>query len=352
MRLALQIAAEHRRRARPNPTVGCVIVAGGEVVGRGASEVAGERHAEIVALEQAGDRAAKGVLYVTLEPCAHAGRTPPCVDRLISAGLQQVVYSIDDPNPAVNGAGAQALRAAGIEVSNGLLAHEASRLHRGFLSRMRRRRPWLCAKMAMSLDGATAMASGESQWITAEAARDAGHQLRSEVSAIITGVGTVLADDPRMTARLARVDEQPLRVIIDSSLRSPPSAKVFDSGPTRIYTALERDAPEHRARDAELVVCAGKDGQVDLTHVLRDLGDKEHNHVLLEAGARLTGAFVAAGLVDEYRLFLAPLFLGSETKGVLQTPAWSRLADGAKLQITDIRSVGDDWMISALADTE
>ncbi|MEM8982831.1 MAG: bifunctional diaminohydroxyphosphoribosylaminopyrimidine deaminase/5-amino-6-(5-phosphoribosylamino)uracil reductase RibD [Pseudomonadota bacterium] len=348
MRVALELAASVKQRARPNPAVGCVIVAAGEIVGQGATEAPGGRHAEVVALAEAGSRAAGAHAFVSLEPCAHFGRTPPCVDALIAANVAAVTVAVIDPDHRNQGAGIERLVAAGIETRVGLLADDAAALNAGFFTRCRLGRPRVTAKIAASIDGAVAMRSGESQWITGPAARHRGHAFRANSDALITGIGTVLADDPRLTARGADGSPspiQPLRVIVDSRARLPTSARLFDeSGPLLHVTTSERS----RALAAEhIVVSATASQQVDLALLLQELGQRGINDVLLEAGPTLTGAFAVAGLIDEIRWFVAPLLLGSETRQALETPSWLRLTAGQRLSIHGIESVGDDYLISA-----
>lgn len=348
MRVALELAATAKRRASPNPAVGCVIVVDGEIVGRGATEAPGSRHAEIVALDEAGPRAAGSHVYVSLEPCAHFGRTPPCVDALIAAQVAAVTIAVTDPDERTHGAGAETLRAAGITVRIGLLADEATALNAGFFMRCTAGRPRVTAKVAASLDGVVAMDSGESQWITGPAARQRGHELRAASDALITGIGTVLADDPRLSARGAdgtALTTQPLRVVVDSQSRLPATAQLFsESGSVLQVTTSLTDNPT----PAELeVVAATKTGRIDLADLLQRLGRRDINDALLEAGPTLTGAFAAAGLIDELRWFVAPVLLGSVTRKALETPSWLRLADGQRLDIQGLETVGDDLLISA-----
>ena len=355
MARALRLAARGLYTTDPNPRVGCVLVKDGRVVGEGWHKVAGGPHAEINALGQAGAAATGATACVTLEPCCHQGRTPPCTVALIKAGVRRVVYAMQDPNPRVAGEGAARLQAAGIEVEPGVLAEDARRLNPGFDRRMRTGRPWVRCKLAMSLDGRTAMASGESQWITGVAARADVHQLRARSSAILTGIGTVLADDPALTARLADDMEtnfrQPLRVVLDSRLRLPPTAQLLGlPGATLVVTGVAADtAPAHLVSDAVSVVTVPMgSGRLDLAAVLQELGSREINEVHVEAGATLSGALLQAGLVDELVIYMAPHLMGDTARGLFALPGLDRMADRIQLAITDIRAVGQDWRITAV----
>jgi len=356
MARALRLARRGLCTTHPNPRVGCVLVRDGVMVGEGWHEQAGGPHAEIHALQQAGERAAGATAYVSLEPCCHQGRTPPCSDALIAAGVTRVVAAMLDPNPQVAGSGLQQLQQAGIETAVGVLQAEAEQLNAGFVMRMRAGRPWVRCKLAMSVDGRTAMASGESQWITGTAARQDVQRLRARSAAIMTGINTVLADDPSLTAR--SVDgatagmRQPLRVVLDSALRLPPAAKLLEQpGNTLILTGVAdqaRYAPLVRA-NVEIAAVLLADGRLDLTAVLQYLGTREINDVHLEAGAGLCGALLQAGLVDELIIYMAPMLLGNDARGLLQLPGLDTLAQRVQLQITDMRAVGEDWRITARA---
>ncbi|MEO0997954.1 MAG: bifunctional diaminohydroxyphosphoribosylaminopyrimidine deaminase/5-amino-6-(5-phosphoribosylamino)uracil reductase RibD [Pseudomonadota bacterium] len=349
MRRAIGLAQSVRHRARPNPAVGCVLVRNGKIVAEGATAPPGGPHAERVALAAAGAAARAATAFVTLEPCAHHGRTPPCAQALIDAGVAEVVIAVRDPNPAVDGRGEQALAAAGVGVRRGLLAAEAERLIAGFARRVLGGRPRLLLKTASSLDGATAMAGGESQWITGAEARAEVQALRARAGAVLTGRGTVVADDPALTVRDPRFADMaapPLRVVVDSALRSPPGRTLFRDGiPTLVYTCT--DPAGRTLGDAEIVRVAAADGQVALDAVLDDLGGRGVNDVLAEAGPTLAGALLAAGLVDELRMFVAPCLLGSETQRLFATPALTRLAQRIELDIVGWRRVGADWCIEA-----
>ena len=352
MARALRLAERGLLTTDPNPRVGCVLVREGEVVGEGWHARAGEAHAEIHALQQAGSRAAGATVYVTLEPCCHQGRTPACTDALIAAGVARVVAAMDDPNPQVAGQGLRALQQAGIKTDAGLLSAEAAQLNAGFVMRMQQGRPRVRCKMAMSLDGRTAMAGGESQWITGAAARRDVHALRARSSAIMTGIDTVLADDPSLTVRLESIDvpRQPLRVILDSCLRMPPAAKLLElPGETLIITgvtAAEKHASLTRP-GVRVEVLPLIDGRLDLVAVLQHLGTLEMNEVHLEAGATLCGALLQAGLVDELVVYMAPHLMGDAARGLFALPGLERMQQRIELSINDIRAVGDDWRISA-----
>jgi len=351
MARALRLAVRGQYTAHPNPMVGCVIVSGDAIVGEGWHEVAGEAHAEINALRAAGDRARGATAYVTLEPCAHHGKTPPCTRALIDAGVAEVVFALDDPYPDVDGRGEQALITAGIMVRKGLMRESVAQLLAGFLSRNARGRPRVRLKLASSLDGRIAMADGQSQWITGRDARADVQRLRARAGAIMTGIGTVLADDPSLTVRADAIDtrgRQPLRAVLDSRLRMPLTAKMLNlPGKTLVYCAS--DVERQRLTDAGAVVIrsSGDAAAVDLRQVLADLARREVNDVLVEAGPRLAGALIEQKLLDELVIYQAPHIMGSETIGMFATPTWSALADRQNVTITDVRRVGDDTRITA-----
>jgi diaminohydroxyphosphoribosylaminopyrimidine deaminase/5-amino-6-(5-phosphoribosylamino)uracil reductase len=351
---ALELARRGLYTTDPNPRVGCVLVRGEGVIGEGWHVRAGGPHAEINALRAAGGRAVGATAYVTLEPCCHHGRTPPCTEALIAAGIRRVVAAMEDPNPRVGGAGLKALQDAGIEVRSGVLAAEAERLNPGFAMRMREGRPWVRSKLAMSLDGGTAMASGESRWITGEAARRDVHRWRALSSAIMTGVGTVLADDPSLTVRLGEDESgssrQPLRVILDTHLRTPPGARLLGMpGETLILNGVpDRHREARLVRNGVSVITLPMNGsRLDLAAVMGYLGRMEINEVHLEAGATLSGALLAAGWVDELLIYLAPHLLGDAARGLFTLPGLERMEQRIELSIDDIRAVGRDWRISA-----
>jgi len=365
MARALELAARGLETTHPNPRVGCVVAQGEDIVGEGWHERAGEPHAEVNALRAAGSAAAGSTAYVTLEPCAHHGRTPPCVDALIAARVGRVVYALEDPNPRVSGQGAQALRRAGIAVQCGLMAEQAAELNVGFLERMRRGRPWVRVKLAMSLDGRTALANGESRWITGEAAREDVHHWRARSSAILTGIGTVLADDPRLDVRLpdstgGRARLQPLRVVLDSRLQTPPDARLLASGDGVLIMAAADDPAsegglaERRARliargaEVEEVSGAGvrtpgaHPGRLSLPDALDRLGRRQVNELWVEAGPRLAGALLREALVDELILYVAPKLLGPQARPLIDMDELRDLAAAPGFVIADTRQLGED----------
>lgn len=347
MARALRLARRGMRTTHPNPRVGCVVVSGGEIVAEAWHERAGELHAEVLALERAGERARGATVYLNLEPCCHQGRTPPCTDALIDAGIARVVVGMVDPNPQVGGGGLQMLRSAGIEVDVGVMEDQARTLNRGFVSRMRRGRPWVTVKMAASLDGRTATRSGNSQWITGEAARADVHRMRAAASAVMTGSGTALADDPALTARCDNVTRQPLRVLVDGQLRVSPDARLFaDSGQVVVAAAVEPIGVDY-GPNVDVVRISGGDSQVDLAALLRHLGEREVNELLVEAGASLAGGLLKNGLVDEIVLYLAPMLLGNDAMGMFDLPFISKLEDRIDLSVTDVRLVGRDLRATA-----
>jgi len=351
MSRALRLAARGLFTTDPNPRVGCVLVREGEVVGEGWHQQAGGAHAEVVALRAAAERARGATAYVTLEPCCHHGRTPPCSDALIAAGVSRVVVAMSDPNPLVAGDGIAQLRAAGIETLEGLHRAQAQRLNPGFVQRMQQQRPYVRVKLAMSLDGRTAMASGESQWITSAAAREDVQRLRARSSAIATGIGTVLADDPSLTVRLPDTAfNMPLRVVLDPHLSMPANAKMLGlPGETLIATSVEQDAAWEllEQRGARVVQCSDGPDRIDLSALLRLLAELEVNELLLESGATLSGAMLAADLVDELWIYMAPKLMGDAARGLLRIPGLERMSDALELTFDDIRAVGRDWRIIA-----
>ena len=351
MARAVEIAERGRYGAHPNPMVGCVIVAVGGIVGEGWHASVGEAHAEINALTDAGDRAAGATVFCTLEPCPHQGRTPPCTAALIAAGVAEVVVGMEDPNPQVAGQGLAALADAGIRVRCGLLADEVAALVRGFAKRMRIGRPLVRLKIAASLDGCVAMADGQSQWITGPESRADVHRLRAAAGAILTGIGTVLADDPALTVRDAEsalTRRQPLRAVLDNRLRMPMSAEMLAlPGQTVVYFAQGPDSGDLLAAGAEVVRVGSSNGYLDIGDVLDDLGGREVNDVLVEAGPALSGSLVDGGFVDELVIYQAPHIMGSETIGMFRTPTWTALADRRELTIVDVRPVGNDTRITA-----
>jgi len=352
MQRALSLAARGLETTDPNPRVGCVIAQQGRVIGEGWHERAGEAHAEVAALRAAGGRAAGATVYVTLEPCSHQGRTPPCVAALIAARVARVVIAALDPNPLVDGQGAAALRAAGIAVEAGLMEQEAAELNAGFFRRMRTGRPLVRVKLAMSLDGRTALASGESRWITGEAARADVQHWRARSSAVLTGVGTVLADDPRLDVRLpheagAAPRRQPLRVVLDSQLRTPARARLFEvPGEVLILTALaapdDARALSLTERGARLESLPLEGRRLALPAVIERLGELELNEVLVEAGATLAGELLRQSLADELLLYLGPRLLGPSARALVAMPPLARLEDAPAFAVIDVQQVGED----------
>lgn len=348
---ALRLARRGLYTAHPNPRVGCVLVRDGRVVGEGWHRRTGEAHAEVNALEAAGEAARGSTAYVTLEPCSHHGRTPPCVDALIRAGVRRVVAAMRDPNPKVDGNGLDRLRAAGIEAGAGLMAAQAAALNEGFVSRVARGRPFVRLKLAASLDGRTAMASGESRWISGDASRADVQRLRAAAGAVLTGAGTVAADDPLLTVREPSLDtggRQPLRAVLDSGLRVPPSAALLGApGNTVIYCLDDGGRAALEAAGAEVVRLGGRDGRTDPAAALADLAGRGINDVLVESGPTLAGSLLDAGLVDELVIYLAPHIMGSETRGMVTTPGWLGLDQRLALAIRDVRRTGRDLRVTA-----
>ncbi len=343
MARALRLAGRGLYTTQPNPRVGCVIAHGEAVVGEGWHQRAGEPHAEVFALHAAGARTRGATAYVTLEPCSHFGRTPPCADALIAAGITRVVAASGDSNPQVAGDGFAKLRAAGIRVESGLLREAARELNRGFFARIERGRPWLRVKLAMSLDGRTALANSESKWITGEAARADVQRWRARSSAILTGSGTVLADNPRLTAR-AEKTFAPLRVVLDRQLRTPRNANVLDeSAPTLIFHAPDAQLGDDRFEKVELAALAlDAQRQLDLGKALELLAQRGMNEVQVEAGPTLSGSLLQSGFVDELLLYIAPILLGDKGRPLLALPDLEQMAQARRLRIVDQRSVGDD----------
>ncbi len=350
MAQALHLAELGLYGTSPNPRVGCVIVRDGKCVGIGWHRRAGEAHAEVHALKAAGELARGATLYVTLEPCSHYGRTPPCAEALIKAGVSRVVAAMQDPNPEVAGAGLALLHKAGIEVASGLMEAEARALNAGFYARMTRGTPWLCSKIAMSLDGRTALANGKSQWITGAAARKDVQHWRARSCAVLTGIGTVLADDARLNVRSIETSRQPLRVVLDSQLRIPLDAQVLnptDAGATLIYTAIADEDKIARLRNLGVTVAVMPDsnGQVALPAMLQDLALRGCNEVLVEAGNILNGALLKAGLIDQLLLYIAPQLLGDTARGMARLGELQSLEQRIALKWQDVRQLGEDLRI-------
>lgn len=349
MSRAIELAERGLFTTTPNPRVGCLIVRDGSVVGEGWHVRAGEPHAEVHALSMAGDAARSATAYVTLEPCAHHGRTPPCAEALVKAGVARVVTAMEDPNPLVAGRGLDILRAAGIEVIAGVQEAQAHELNIGFISRMSRGRPWLRLKAAATLDGKTALDNGVSQWITGDDARRDAHRWRARSCAVLTGIGTVRDDDPQLNVRAISTERQPLRIVVDARLETPLNAKLLDGGPVLIAAAV--DNPERitalQRRGADVVILPNAGGKVDLSALLLELGRRGINEVLAESGFKLNGSLLREGCVDELILYLAPALVGDAARGLFNLPALSSLDDKRQLSFHDVRQVGRDLRIIA-----
>ncbi len=348
MAQALRLAERGLYTTSPNPRVGCVLVRDGLIVGEGWHERAGGPHAEVHALRQAGEAARGATAYVTLEPCSHYGRTPPCCDALIAAGVTRVVAAMRDPNPLVAGSGLDRLLAHGLRVESGLMEAQAHALNPGFIMRMERRRPFIRAKIAASLDGGTALDNGVSQWITGAAARRDVQHWRARSCAVLTGIGTVVADDPQLNVREFEIGRQPLRVVVDSQLRTPPSAAILGKG-TLVIGAMDHAARAEllRVTGAEVLLLPNAAGQVDLAGLLTELGRRGVNELHVEAGARLTGELLRLGLVDELLMYMAPVLLGDSARGMFSFPPLTAMEQRIELQILDLNHVGDDIRIRA-----
>ncbi len=349
MARALRIAERGLYTTTPNPRVGCVLVNDGRVVGEGWHERAGEAHAEVMALKTAGAAAAGATAYVSLEPCSHHGRTPPCADALIASRVGRVVAAMQDPNPQIAGRGLQMLRDAGIRAEAGLMEEQARELNIGFVSRMTRARPWTRVKIAASLDGRTALKNGVSQWVTGPDARRDGHHWRARSCAVMTGIGTLKDDDPRLTVRDVQTSRQPLRIVVDSRLRITPQAKILDGGPVLIATATHDSARARALQDkgAEVVVLPNVEGKVDLLRLAEHFADLGLNEVLVEAGMNLNSALLRAGVVDELLLYLAPHMLGDAGRGMLDLGELTQMNQRLDLDIRDTRSFGRDLRVLA-----
>ena len=348
MARALDLAERGLYTTTPNPRVGCVIVHDGEIVGEGWHERAGEPHAEVLALRAAGARAEGATVYVTLEPCAHHGRTPPCTQVLIAAKVGRVVAAMSDPNPLVAGSGLSAIHTAGIATECGIMQTQATALNAGFVSRMTRERPWVRMKIAASLDGKTALLNGRSQWITGPEARLDGHRWRARACAILTGIGTVKDDDPQLTVRDLDTSRQPVRVVVDSRLETPPAARVL--GPGALVAAAIEDARRSeplRSTGAEVVVLPDGAAKVDLHALMRELARRGMNEVHVEAGFKLNGSLLAAGLVDELLVYLAPRLFGDAARGMFNLPALTELSAARELELSEVTTIGRDIRVIA-----
>jgi diaminohydroxyphosphoribosylaminopyrimidine deaminase/5-amino-6-(5-phosphoribosylamino)uracil reductase len=349
MEQALELAGRGLYTTTPNPRVGSVIVRDGAVVGTGWHEKAGMPHAEVLALKEAGDRARGATLYVNLEPCSHHGRTPPCVDAIVAAGIKRVVAAMQDPNPKVAGSGFAKLRAAGIAVEHGLHEDEARELNIGFIARMTRGRPWMRMKIAASLDGRTALANGKSQWITGETARQDGHRWRARACAVLTGFGTVRDDDPQLNVRGVDTPRQPLKIVVDSKFETSPSARLLQEGKTLIVGAVneENKIAALKATGAEAIIIPNDHGKVELFRLMEELGRRELNELHVEAGTKLNGSLLQAGVVDELLVYLAPSVIGDSGRGMFHLPEITELSRASALKIRDIERVGADLRILA-----
>jgi diaminohydroxyphosphoribosylaminopyrimidine deaminase/5-amino-6-(5-phosphoribosylamino)uracil reductase len=348
MRRVLSLAACGAATTQPNPRVGCVLVNEGQIVGEGFHSKAGELHAEREALRHAGDKARGATAYVNLEPCCHQGRTPPCTDGLIDAGVTRVIGAMSDPNPLVSGGGYEQLRMAGVEVLSGLLEPEARWFNRGFVTRMQKKRPWLHIKTAATLDGRTADVNGDSQWISCAAARQRVHELRAESSAVLTGIGTVLADDPQLNVRLKDVARQPLRVLLDTQLRVPLDARIIgdDDGLLIFTCAQDQDKIAALAELGAEVICQ-QGQQLDLNAVVEELAHWQCNEVLIEAGQTLSGSFLDAGLVDQMTLFYGASVLGDSARAMFATGDPLKFSERPQFLIRSAQVIGESVMVEA-----
>ena len=360
MARAIQLARKGLYTTRPNPYVGCVLVKNNKIIGEGFTQVAGQAHAEVHALQNASESVENATAYVTLEPCSHTGKTPPCADALVNSGVNRVVIAMLDPNPLVSGRGVKKLIDADIEVSVGLLEEQVRRLNQGFIKRMEQNRPFVRVKMAMSVDAKTAMASGESQWITGSEARHDVQRLRAQADAVLTGSGTVVDDNPSLNVRLNPSDlsievdqiksvQQPLRVVLDTHLKIQSSAKMLSlKGDTLIYTCSADTNKIQALSDSGAEVKVMMTSEISLTEVLEDLARREINEIHVEAGATLSGALLAEHCVDELVIYMAPTILGGDAKSLFNLPHLQAIKDKVNLEIKDIRAVGNDWRITAV----
>lgn len=350
MARALNLAKRCLYTTHPNPRVGCVIARQSNILAEGWTQKAGHAHAEAHAISRADSDLSGSTVYVTLEPCAHFGRTPPCADALVDAAVDRVVIAVKDPNPRVNGMGADRLRDAGITVESGLMEDQAREINKGFFSLHERSRPWIRLKTAASLDGKTALASGESQWITGEAARADGHRLRAQSSAILTGINTVIADNPSLTVRLEGIERQPMRVVLDSGLKTPPQAKLFEKGgEVLILTCLDSQherAAALKKMGASVMQIESDDLRLDLDKVMQALTEFSINEIHVEAGRILTGQLISKNLADELVIYLAPTLLSDQAQGMFHLPELNSLAEQRRLHWQDQRMIGNDLRLT------
>ena len=354
---AIQLAKKGQYTTHPNPRVGCVIVKDNKIIGEGFHQRAGYAHAEINAMKAATESLEGATAYVTLEPCSHTGKTPPCANALVKSGIKRVVIAMQDPNPQVAGQGIKKLREAGVEVEIGTLEQESRGINPGYIKRLEKGLPWVRVKLAMSLDGKTAMASGESQWITGEAARTDVQRLRASADAVLTGSGTAIADDPSLNVRLSEDElgieghvHQPLRVVLDSRLRLPLEAKMLTlDGETLIYSCADKlqRTKQLETAGARIQILESGTKRLSLEAVLKDLAKKHINEIHVEAGATLCGALLQQQLVDELVIYMAPSIMGCDARGLLELPGLNQMKDKINLNIQDIRAVGNDWRIRA-----
>lgn len=355
MARAIQLAQRGLYSTQPNPRVGCVIVLENQIVGEGYHQKAGGPHAEIHALGEASERAKGATAYVSLEPCSHQGKTPPCVDALIAAGIKRVVCAMLDPNPLVSGKGLEKLKLAGIEILSGVLQSEAESLNPGFIKRMTHGLPFVRVKLAMSLDGRTAMASGESKWITSESARIDVQKLRARSSVVLTGSGTVVADNPAMNVRITAEELgtditpfQPLRAVIDGQLKVKPDSKIFQQDGDCIIFTCSAFSRTSGFKQKQIITITQSSGKVDLLAVMKWLAEEQVNEVHVEAGSELCGALLEHKLVDEMVVYMAPHIMGDSAKGLFHLPDLQQMNQRIDLDIKDIRSIGKDWRITAI----
>ena len=349
MARALELARRGLYTTTPNPRVGCVLVRDGNVVGEGWHERAGSAHAEVIALGRAGEAARGATLYVSLEPCSHHGRTPPCASAVASSGVARVVAAMRDPNPEVAGRGFRLLQEAGIAVEHGLLEDEARELNVGFVARMTRGWPWVRMKIAASLDGKTALENGESRWITGAESRRDGHAWRARSCAVLTGIGTVRDDDPQLTVREVETPRQPLRVVVDSRLETPPDAQVLRGGGALIAAATDDASKSEalRSRGAEVIIMPNARGKVELGALMKELGHRGMNEVHVEAGYKLNGSLLQEGLVDEFVIYLAPSVIGDRARGMFHLPALETLSGRRALRICEVTTIDSDIRVIA-----